>query len=125
MGFLSSLFSFGDSPATKTTTYRPTIPEELKPYVEQILKDQKILYAQRMDEGFTPYEGENIAPLTPEEIASQEGLKALIGTQAPLQQEALDLARVTSRKFTQWIVYQCRVFLTHKMKIFEICIRNL
>lgn len=100
MGFLSSLFSFGDSPATKTTTYRPTIPEELKPYVEQILKDQKILYEQRMDEGFTPYEGETIAPLTPEEIASQEGLKSLVGTQAPLQQEALNLARGATEEFT-------------------------
>jgi len=100
MGFLSSLFSFGDSPATKTTTYRPTIPEELKPYVKEILEDQKILYQQRMDEGFTPYTGETIAPLTPEQIASQEGLKSLVGTQAPLQQEALNLARGTTEEFT-------------------------
>jgi len=100
MGFLSSLFSFGDTPTTKTTTYKPTIPEELKPYVKEILEDQKILYQQRMDEGFTPYTGETIAPLTPEQIASQEGLKSLVGTQAPLQQEALNLARGATEEFT-------------------------
>ena len=100
MGFLSSLFSFGDSPTTKTTTVTPQFPKELKPYIEEILKGQQTIYESKIDEGYKPYTGETIAGFTPEEIASQEGLKALIGTQAPLQQEALDLARGTSRKFT-------------------------
>jgi len=100
MSILSSLFSFGDKPTTSTTTYRPTIPEELKPYVKEILEDQKILYQQRMDEGYNPYTGETIAPLTPEQIAAQEGLKSLVGTQAPLQQEALNLARGATEEFT-------------------------
>jgi len=100
MGFLSSLFSFGDSPTTKTTQVTPQFPEELKPYIEEILKGQQTVYESKIDEGYKPYTGETIAGFTPEEIASQEGLKALIGTQAPLQQEALDLARGTSRKFT-------------------------
>ena len=100
MGFLSSLFSFGDKPTTSTTTYRPVIPEELKPYVKEILEDQQILYQQRMDEGYQPYTGETIAPLTPEQIAAQEGLKSLVGTQAPLQQEALNLARGATEEFT-------------------------
>ena len=100
MGFLSSLFSFGDSPTTKTTQVTPQFPEELKPYIEEILKGQQTVYESKIDEGYKPYTGETIAGFTPEEIASQEGLKALIGTQAPLQQEALDLARGTSREFT-------------------------
>ena len=100
MGFLSSLFSFGDKPTTTTTAYRPTIPEELKPYVKEILEDQQVLYQQRMDEGYQPYTGETIAPLTPEQIAAQEGLKSLVGTQAPLQQEALNLARGATEEFT-------------------------
>ncbi len=100
MGFLSSLFSFGDKPTTSTTTYRPVIPEELKPYVKEILEDQQILYQQRMDEGYQPYTGETIAPLTPEQITAQEGFKSLVGTQATLQQEALNLARGATEEFT-------------------------
>ena len=100
MGFLSSLFSFGDKPTTKQTVVTPQFPPEMKPYIEQILKDQQVLYQQRMDEGYQPYTGETIAPFTPEEIAAQEGLKSLVGTQAPLQQEALNLARGATGEFT-------------------------
>ena len=100
MGFLSSLFSFGDKPTSKQTVVTPQFPPEMKPYIEQILKDQQTLYQQRMEEGYKPYTGETIASFTPEEISAQEGLKSLVGTQAPLQQEALNLARGATGEFT-------------------------
>ena len=100
MGFLSSLFDFGDKPTTKTSNIVPQYPEELKPNIQEIVDASKTIYDQRLGEGYQPYTGQTIAGFTPEEVASQEGLKSLVGTQGPLQQEALDIARGTDRQFT-------------------------
>ena len=100
MGFLSSFFGFGDKPTTTSSNVIPKYPEELKPYIEEAMKANQEIYKQRLEGGYQPYTGQTIAGFTPEEIASQEGLKSLVGTQAPLQQEALNLARGTSRQFT-------------------------
>ena len=78
MSFISSLFGYSDRPAQATSQVRAYIPPELKPYVDEVLKDTQELYKQRMEEGYVPYTGDTIAELTPEEIASQEGLKSLI-----------------------------------------------
>ena len=98
MGFLSSLFGYEDKPTV--TTKVASIPPELKPYVDEALKDTQALYKQRMGEGYTPYTGDTIAGLTPEQIASQEGLKSLVGTQVPFQQEALGMFRQGAERFT-------------------------
>ena len=98
MGFLSSLFGYEDKPAT--TTRVATVPPELKPYVEEVLTDTQELYKKRMEEGYTPYTGDTIAGLTPEQVASQEGLKSLVGTQVPFQQEALGIFREGAERFT-------------------------
>jgi hypothetical protein len=100
MGIFSSLFGFGDKPTTTSSNVIPKYPEELKPYIEEAMKANQEIYKQRLEGGYQPYTGQTIAGFTPEEIASQEGLKSLVGTQAPLQQEALDLARGTARQFT-------------------------
>ena len=90
----------GDKPTTTTQNIVPTTPSQMKPYVDQVLQDSQALYERRLAQGYQPYQGQTIAGFTPEEVASQKGLKALIGTQAPLQQEALNLARGTDREFT-------------------------
>lgn len=100
MSFISSLFGYSDRPAQATSQVRAYIPEELKPYVDEVLKDTQELYKRRMEEGYVPYTGDTIAGLTPEEIASQEGLKSLIGTQRPFQEESLGLLRGGSERFT-------------------------
>ena len=86
MGFLSSLFDFGDKPTTTSSTVVPQYPEELKPNIQEIVDASKTIYDQRLAEGYQPYTGQTIAGFTPEEVASQEGLKSLVGTQGPLQQ---------------------------------------
>jgi len=98
MGILSALFGYEDKPAV--TTKVASIPPELKPYVDEALKDTQALYKQRMEEGYTPYTGDTIAGLTPEQVASQEGLKSLVGTQVPFQQEALGIFREGAERFT-------------------------
>ena len=97
MGFLSSLF--GDTPTKTTSNVASKFPEELKPYMEEITKAYQTQFQENLGKGYDPYTGKTIAGFTPEEIASQQGLKSLIGTQAPLQQEALNITRGTAREF--------------------------
>ena len=47
MGFLSGLFG---GPKTTTTVVQSKIPEELSPYVKDVLGDTQTLYRQRMRE---------------------------------------------------------------------------
>jgi hypothetical protein len=100
MGIFSSLFGFGDKPTNTSANVIAEYPEELKEYIEQAMAANQAIYEQRLGEGYKPYTGQTIAGFTPEEIASQQGLKSLVGSQGVLQQEALDLARGSDRKFT-------------------------
>ena len=77
MGFLSNLFGGGP----KTTVVQSKIPEELAPYVKEVLGETQKLYAQRMGE--TPdqyqYAGQTIADLTPDQIKARGGIRGLVG----------------------------------------------
>ena len=93
------IFDFGDKPTTTTSSTAPQYAEELKPYLKEITEARKKLYEQRLGEGYQYYPGQTIAGLTSEEVAAQQGIKGLMGSQAPLQQEALNLQRGTTREF--------------------------
>lgn len=96
MGFLSNLFGGGP----KTTVVQSRIPEEMAPYVKEVLGDTKALYEQRMGEGYTPYTGQTIADMSPDQLAAQQGIKGLVGTQAPMYQEALQDFKGGREQFT-------------------------
>lgn len=98
MSFLSSLFGYKDKPATGTKV--SYIPPELKPYVEEVLKDSQALYKERLGQGYIPYTGETIAGFSPEQLQSQEGLKSLVGSQRPLLDESLRTVRGGQERFT-------------------------
>ena len=98
MSFLSSLFGYKDKPATGTKV--SYIPPELKPYVEEVLKDSQALYKERLGQGYIPYTGETIAGFSPEQLQSQGGLKSLVGSQRPLLDESLRTVRGGQERFT-------------------------
>ena len=101
MGFLSSLFGGGGSkPATTTQVTTSKLPDEIAPKVKEIADEAKRLYDERVAEGYVPYEGATIAPYTQQELDSQAGIEGLIGTSAPLQQEALGITRQLGERFT-------------------------
>lgn len=103
MGFLSNVFG-GGKPAT--TVVQSSIPKELSPYVQEALQGSQDIYKQRLEEGYVPYSGQTIAGFTPEQLQAQQGLKGLVGTTAPLQQEALGGYRGGTQQFTGDIAQQ-------------------
>ena len=103
MSILSSLLKLGQGaptqqiPAAVQTT---EIAKEVAPFIKDILGKGQALYKQRMDEGFVPFEGKTLADVTADQLAAQEGLRDLVGTQATGLQEARDLVRGQTQQAT-------------------------
>jgi|DEB0MinimDraft_3_1074331.scaffolds.fasta_scaffold00867_2 hypothetical protein len=96
-------FLFGRSKPTPTTTTQVTtskLPEEIAPFVKEVLGEAQQLYEQRKGEGYKEFPGETVAPRTAEELAAMEGLRSLVGTQEPYRAEAEQMIRTTPTQFT-------------------------
>ena len=101
MGFLSSLFGIkGSQPKTSTVVQAQKLPEEISPFVKEILGEAQDLYKAEIERGYDPYTGETIAPLTAEEEAAMAGIAGLAGTTTPFLEEALETYRTGEEKFT-------------------------
>ena len=101
MGVLD--FFFGrtkPTPTTTTTVQSSKLPEEIAPYVTQVLEEAKAQYDIAKERGYQPYPGETIAKRTPGEEAAIAGLRGLIGTQQPYQEEAEAALRGIGTEFT-------------------------
>jgi hypothetical protein len=101
MGFLSSLFGVSDrTPATTTNVVSTKLPDELAPFVTDVLGEAQDLYKGEIERGYDPYTGQTIAPLTAEEQQAMAGIAGLAGTTTPLLQEGLQTYRQGAEKFT-------------------------
>ena len=101
MGFLSSLFGIkGSQPKTSTVVQAQKLPEEISPFVKEILGEAQDLYKHEIERGYDPYTGQTIAPLTAEEEAAMAGISGLAGTTTPLLEEALETYRGGAEEFT-------------------------
>jgi hypothetical protein len=101
MGFLSSLFGFDDAkPAQSQVVQAAKIPEELKPYVTEIMESAQTQFKDNMARGYVPYTGKTTADLTPEEVQSMERISGLAGIVDPYIGEAEDIYRTGAREFT-------------------------
>ena len=101
MGFLSSLFGVGSrTPRTETVVQAQKLPEEISPFVKEILKEAQDLYKGEIGRGYDPYTGQMIAPLTGDEQQAMAGISGLVGTTKPFIEEALATYRTGAEKFT-------------------------
>jgi len=66
-------------PATQTVTQQATIPEELKPFVTDVLEKSKAIQERREVEGYVPFSGPRIAEFAPEQTQAFESIKGLVG----------------------------------------------
>ena len=89
-----------EHPETKTNIVSTKLPEELSPFVTEVLGEAQDLYKSQIERGYDPYTGQTIAPLTAEEQQAMTGISGLTGTTQPLIQEALDTYRKGGDEFT-------------------------
>ena len=66
-------------PATQTVTQQATIPEELKPFVTDVLEKSRAIQERREVEGYVPFSGPRIAEFAPEQTQAFESIKGLVG----------------------------------------------
>ena len=92
--------NWGDKPTTSSATSMGMYPEWMKKDMLAAQDAYKKLYEHNLGAGYRPYTGMTTAGFTPEQIASHQGLASLVGSQAPLQQEALGLTRGLTSEFT-------------------------
>ena len=76
------------------------LPAELKPYYKDILTKAQALYNDKTDQGYQLYEGATLADFTPEQKQVQSGIAGLVGSQAPVYQEAMGMTRDAATPFT-------------------------
>jgi hypothetical protein len=103
MSILSSLLGITRGEPTQTIptgVQTQEIAKEVAPFIKDILGKGQALYKQRMEEGFVPFEGKTLADVTAEQQQAQEGIRGLVGTQAPAFEEARGLVRGTTAKPT-------------------------
>ena len=103
MSILSSLLRLGKPQVTAqvpTQIATTEIAQEVAPFIKDILGKGQALYKQRMEEGFVPFEGKTLADVTADQLAVQEGLRGLVGSQAAGIQEATELARGQTQQAT-------------------------
>lgn len=101
MGVLD--FFFGrtkPTPTTTTTVQSSKLPEEIAPYVKDVLAEAQRLYDEGKERGYEEYPGMTIAPRTPAEEEAIAGLRGLIGTQDTYLQEAESALRGIPQEFT-------------------------
>ena len=93
---------FGRTKTSPTTTVRTVskLPEEIAPYVKEVLKEAQAQYAKDKEEPYLPYEGETIAPRDQLELQAIERQKGLVGIQDPRREEAETLIRGLPTEFT-------------------------
>ena len=101
MGFLSSLFGFDDAkPAQSTVVQATSIPEELKPFVTEVLETSQQQFQDDIAKGYTPFTGKTTADFTPEELQAMDRVTGLAGVVDPYIREAETIARRGAREFT-------------------------
>jgi len=66
-------------PPPSSQTVQQEIPDELKPYISDILAKSQAIQEQRMDEGYRPYTGPQLASFSPQQMQAFQGVSGLQG----------------------------------------------
>jgi len=67
-------------PPPSSQSVEQKIPEEISPYIKDILAKGKAIQEKRTAEGYRPYTGPQLAEFTPEQQQAFSGISGLVGT---------------------------------------------
>ena len=66
-------------PSAQSVSQTSEFPEELKPYIKDVLGKAQAIQEKRETEGYIPYEGPQIAEFSPEQQEAFTGISGLVG----------------------------------------------
>jgi hypothetical protein len=66
-------------PSSTTQSQTSEFPDELKPYIKDVLSKSQAIQEKREAEGYIPYEGPQIAEFTPEQEQAFTGIQGMVG----------------------------------------------
>tara|TARA_R110000744_G_scaffold46911_5_gene103554 strand:- start:24263 stop:26074 length:1812 start_codon:yes stop_codon:yes gene_type:complete len=89
------------SPSVQTSSSSAKFPDELKPYITDILTRAKKRAEDKDAAGYQQYEGARIAQFDPATIQAQEGISGMVGGSQPYYDEAQRLASQSTGQFDQ------------------------
>lgn len=88
------------SPAVQTSTSTASFPDELKPYITDILERAKVRAEAKDTAGYQAYTGPRIAEFDPATVQAQEGITGLVGASQPYMDAATGLVASSAGQFT-------------------------
>lgn len=66
-------------PSTQSISQQTEFPEELKPFIKDVLGKAQAIQEKRESEGYIPFEGPQVASFTPEQEQAFAGISSLVG----------------------------------------------
>lgn len=66
-------------PSTQSISQQTEFPEELKPFIKDVLGKAQAIQEKRESEGYIPFEGPQVASFTPEQEQAFAGISGLVG----------------------------------------------
>jgi len=96
-GLPQYIMSGGGSSAPSSTSTTQEIPEEIKPYITDIMAKAQAIQEKREAEGYRPYQGQSLAEFTPEQERAMQGISELVGTSQQYLDPAARLTAASAR----------------------------
>ena len=104
MSIFSSLLGIGEEQPrlapTGTVVTQESLAEEISPFYKDLLEKSQAFLESELERGYQPYTGQTIADRDPRELEAIRGIEALVGTQAPVFEQAKGLLDIQADKFT-------------------------
>lgn len=104
MSIFSSLLGIGEEQPrlapTGTVVTEQSLAEEISPFYKDLLEKSQAFLESELERGYQPYTGQTIADRDPRELEAIRGIEALVGTQAPVFEQAKGLLDTQADKFT-------------------------
>jgi len=104
MSIFSSLLGIGEEQPrlapTGTVVTEQSLAEEISPFYKDLLEKSQAFLESELERGYQPYTGQTIADRDPRELEAIRGIEGLVGTQAPVFEQAKGLLDAQADKFT-------------------------
>ena len=104
MSIFSSLLGIGEEQPrlapTGTVVTEESLAKEISPFYKDLLEKSQAFLESELERGYQPYTGQTIADRDPRELEAIKGIEALVGTQAPVFDQAKGLLDIQADKFT-------------------------